>query len=82
MKPRVKINGRSSYKDWEPLDTGVVDGYCKEDNDLFARTYTLQTTCLNHSSVLIKALLEEEKIKSQIRKETISIIGDIIRAIK
>lgn len=54
----------------------------KEDNDLFARTYTLQTTWLNHSSTLIKVLLEEEKIKSQIRKETISIIGDIIRAIK
>lgn len=54
----------------------------KEDNDLFAITYTLQTTCLNHSSALIKALSEEEKIKSQIRKETISIIGDIIRAIK
>lgn len=34
MKPRVKINGRSSYREWEPGDTGVVDGYCRGGNDI------------------------------------------------
>lgn len=34
MKPRVKINGRSNYGDWEPGDTGVVDGYCRGGDDV------------------------------------------------
>lgn len=34
MKPRVKINGSSRYGDWEPGDTGVVDGYCRGGDDL------------------------------------------------
>lgn len=34
MKARVKINGRSPYADWEPGDTGVVDGYCRGGNDV------------------------------------------------
>lgn len=35
MKPRVKINGRSPYGgEWEPGDTGVVDGYCRGGNDV------------------------------------------------
>lgn len=29
MKPRVKINGNSSYGEWRQGDTGVVDGYCR-----------------------------------------------------
>lgn len=32
MKPIVKINGNSPYKEWEPGDTGVVDGYCRGGN--------------------------------------------------
>lgn len=34
MKPRVKINGRSHFGEWEPGDTGVVDGYCRGGNDV------------------------------------------------
>ncbi len=34
MKPRVKINGSSPYGEWEPGDTGVVDGYCRGGNDV------------------------------------------------
>jgi hypothetical protein len=32
MKPRVKINGKSPCGEWEPGDTGVVDGYCRDWN--------------------------------------------------
>lgn len=37
MKPRVIINGKSRYGEWEPGDTGVVDGYCRGgDNTPYA----------------------------------------------
>lgn len=29
MKPRVKIKGKGPYGEWNPGDTGVVDGYCR-----------------------------------------------------
>lgn len=32
MKPKVKINGESPYREWEYGDTGVVDGYCRGAN--------------------------------------------------
>lgn len=54
----------------------------KEDNDFSATFYALQTTFLTHSDTLIKEWLKKEEIKRQIRKETISIIGDIISIIK
>lgn len=34
MKPRVKIDGRSPYGEYEPGDTGVVDGYCRGGDDV------------------------------------------------
>ena len=34
MKAKVKINGNSSYGEWKPGDTGVVDGYCRGGNDV------------------------------------------------
>ncbi len=28
------MNGRSRYGEWEPGDTGVVDGYCRGGDDI------------------------------------------------
>lgn len=34
MKPIVKINGNSLYGEWNPGDTGIVDGYCRGGDNI------------------------------------------------
>ena len=50
MKPRVKINGGSLYREWELGDTGVVDGYCRGGNDV---PYAVVILDKNHRFVMV-----------------------------
>lgn len=34
MKAKVRINGNSPYGEWNPGDTGIVDGYCRGGDDV------------------------------------------------